>query len=298
MKTLKWIVIIVIGAALPWGYQNLSRSTPDIEEPDDEGLTPMPQTIHVENPNTGASHTIERFLLNEGQAILRARQELDGFEINWESRIRVLSHAIISVGRNPQADPEFQAWAERLEQLRSDRLRLNHMAKDAFISWVKFQQIPDIASQTHYESALDAGKSKALAIRGHYNQLSKSKAPHLHRPQKPRPAKRETISDQQEEDAIIKESAYADLVPNNNSTEQASDGFASSATELKRRATHAPEDNDVISDLAQPPVEEPNDTHVLDARSHVDEPKQIGTSTHEIPVELDDKEWFLRAATN
>ena len=274
MKVVVLIIFLAMAAVL-WRIR--------CERPDHSAPASVTQTIHVEKPNTGASHTIERFLLNEGQAILRARQELDGLEINWESRIQVLSHAIISVGRNPRADPEFQAWAERLEQLRSDRLRLNHMAEDAFISWVKFQQIPDIASQTHYESALDAGKSKALAIRGHYNQLSKSKAPHLHRPQKPRSAKRETISHPQQENSIIKESAHAPLVPNNNSTEQASDGFASSATELKRRAPRAPSPIDMTSDLVQLPVEEP---------------KQTGTSTHEIPVELDDKEWFLRSVTN
>jgi hypothetical protein len=174
MKALKWIVIIVIGAALPWGYQNLSRPTPDIEKPDDEGF--IPTTSREAQPLS-----LEKFYLGEGRMILRARQELDAFEEDWMGRIRDLGRAIRDTGRNPDHDPDYIAWNERLDKLRRDRRQLNAMANDAYISWVKFRQIPSSGSEKRFEQILSEGKAQGVLISNRYRQLKTLKNPRLAR---------------------------------------------------------------------------------------------------------------------
>jgi hypothetical protein len=132
-------------------------------------LTATPQLRGAEQ--SGAKIDRRVVLDTDGKAIRDAQTEIEAAKLEWENRLRKLAIHLEAEGRQPLQDPDYQGWAERLEQLREDQAILKRKASEAFIAFVKFRLSPDAKSDKIYRQKLKDALSGADSLGTQYRQL-------------------------------------------------------------------------------------------------------------------------------
>lgn len=136
---------------------------------------PQIQSAETQNPQ------IERqtFLDTDGKAIRDAQVEIRAAQLAWENRLRNLGIHLKAEGRQPEQDPDYQKWFERLVQLKEDQALLNKKASDSFIAFVKFRLSSDGESEKAYRNKLKGALSEAEDLGTQYRQLEDFKNPYV-----------------------------------------------------------------------------------------------------------------------
>jgi hypothetical protein len=155
------VIVVVIGLMLAGACHECSE--------DSSGSTQQEEQV------SEVEQLRQTFFSNEGHEIRSALNELEAIEAEWITRKEKLAAICHIIDRRPHLDQDYQLWTERLNQLETDRQKLNNMAGDAFLAYAKFQLALDPISEELYQRALKEGLIVAAELRRQYQMLKELK---------------------------------------------------------------------------------------------------------------------------